>query len=221
MNLKLNKPYVWVDQSGAYPLIKFLVKLEDGFGINPDEVYVETQDSTLYLKYSTDEYSGTFEESPVIFNMQSYNNIDKVVVEIHHENNMVGFHVVKPNDGDFSTSGTTPLPIPYIYLQSITADYVKLYLAIFLPEQSRLVSTSTPEDFDNFIQGVQLYYVRDGDGGPGWHYEEVELNSQNGFDPILEDIIVEVIVADDENGTNEKKGHGTTHGSEGDASGEG
>ena len=219
MSLKQNKPYVWVDQNGTYPVICFLVKLEEGMGINPDAVEEEIQDNTLYLKYTIDEYSGTFEETPVTLSMQPYNNIDRVVVQIHQGNTMLGFHVVQPNDGNFSQSGATPGAIPYVFLQSNAVDSLKLYIAVYLPEQARLVSTETPEDFNNFIQGVKLSYVRDGNGGPEWHYEEVDLNPGNGFDPVLEDILVEVIIADGDGG-NEKKGHGTTHGSEGDASGE-
>lgn len=221
MSLILNKPYVWVDKSRTCPVIKFLVKLENDFGLNPDAVHIEPSDTTLYLKYTIEEgYMSNFETSPVEFDMKDYPRIDRVVVEIHQDDRMLGFHVVKPIDGDFSSSGTAPYPIPYIYLQSITADYVKLYLAIYFPEEAQCYETSTVEPDSGYFQSVILKCSKKGDV-PGWIYKEVELNADSSYDPVFEDIIVEVIVADDKNGTNEKKGHGTTHGSEGDASGNG
>lgn len=222
MNLIPNKPYVWVDKSESEPVIKFIYKIEENYGFTEESPIISYNEDTVFLDYFIDDEDGVQRDFPMQIRMNDeMRAMQKTTIRLHNQDGrLLGFHTVKPLDGDFSTEGNTPYPVPYTFLKVNSTDEVQVNIATDIPMDVKLERVELPENFDTYEARVILTYKITGDGSGGFYYHNQILNAETGYDPVLENIIVEVIVLDSD-GNVDRKGHGTTHGSEGDASGEG
>ena len=227
MNLIPNKPYVWVERGEDYPTIKFIYDIEEHLTFTSSEPEISTNEDTAFLDYYITDAGAPLDPANLrTFPLDSgLLEKEKITVRIFNEaRELTGFHTVKPLTGNFEIEGEEPHPIPYIYLKVIDTSNLKVNVATDFKigvrfDQSRTEDTQIILNFDNYTVTKKLIYFLDPDAEPGVDFQTIELNKDN-YDPVLEDIIVEVVVLDTNENT-DRKGHGTTHGSEGDASGEG
>lgn len=222
MSLIRNKPYVWVDKSGALPIIKFIYNIEENFGFTNESPIVSYNEDTVFLDYIIDDEAGMQNEYPMMQELTTQMmQMEKVTVRLHDQNGrLLGFHTVKPETGDFSVYGNVPPPIPYTYLKVIRTDALMVHIAGEIPVEYKFEGVDLSVDFNTFEAHIMLKFKITGTGEGGTFYHSQLLDSKTGYDPVLEDIKVELVVVD-ASGNVDRKGHGTTHGSEGDASGEG
>ena len=107
---------------------------------------------------------------------------------------------------------------PYVWLEFISTSSSILHFTVLLPEGID-IPTSLPEPDDDFtIRRRTITYVTSGeDEGGTPHPEERDypLDESTDYDPVLDDIIVEIV----EGGTLDRKGQGSVHHAEGDTSG--
>lgn len=220
MNLIPNKPYVWVERGDDYPTIKFVYDIEEHLTFTSSEPEISTNEDTAFLDYfMTDEGDPLDPANLRTFKLDSrLMEKEKITVRIFNEAmELTGFHTVKPLTGNFEIEGEEPHPIPYIYLKVIDTSNLKVNVATDFQQKVSREGIDIVADPDSYKITIKLYYKLSGNESVEFDHQTIFLDSDN-YDPVLEDIIVEVILKDP---SGDRKGHGTTHGSEGDASGEG
>lgn len=223
MSLIQNKPYVWVDKSQTPPTIKFIYDIEEYPGFESGEPQVSTNEDTVFIDYVvTNEEETAIRDNPISYipSNDHYGQYEKFTIRIFSaDRQLLGFHTVKPATGNFDVEGETPPPIPYTYMKVINTGRLKVEVATDFPIGVRYTGSTINCNPDNFECSINIMYDLDVNGESGIDVQSFELSDDNYYDPVCEDILIEVVVM---NGGNvDRKGHGTTHGSEGDASGEG
>lgn len=226
--MEYDKPYAWLDTSGASPIV--MIKLW-----NPNNYQIATTNGYFYKEETGDAlrliftlHAGRNGESTVSFDLSDrssprYNpthHTKITIIVINSSRTILGLHTVMPVLGSF---GTTPFQeprfVPYAWLDFITTECSVLNIAAELPDNAQ-VNLLAVNDFPNRYERVVKYKV----GGTLnntttiFHLQHL-LDASNGYDPIFENIIVHFIEFDAA-GIEKKKGTGTVHSSEGDASGE-
>jgi hypothetical protein len=222
-----NKPYVWTDTtSGAVPELKIIVFPGHGLGlsVNPETIIFQTEGDTLFVIYKMLPGIGV-PAMPVTLRLDGTSTYDsdvhdKVTVMLCNErDDILGFQTVKPVAGVFSTSGKTPPPIPHLWLFCRRTDSLVVNVATDIQVPAIYSGAVYADDFTLYRRTITFTFTKNAKGTTGMVPLEFPLDYTNDFDPVLEDIVVEVVV-NNADGSQDRKGTGTTHSSEGDASGD-
>ena len=222
-----NKPYVWLEPGTTTSLIR--IKSWDRFSrcISAESGYFTKQEEgeTLFIIFRL--HSGETGESNVEFDLNErsapqYNVAvhNKVTIVITDEfETILGFHTIMPVMGKFEfTPGLLPPFMPFMWLQCLATDRSIVHIAALIPERAKISGPEVTNDPDHYQRIVDYKISGDTTSVPAIFHLEHYLDSSNNFDPVMENIIVNFIELDG-SGARKKKGTGTVHTSEGDASG--
>jgi len=226
--MEYDKPYAWLDNSGASPVVMIKLWNTHNYQIDTTNGYFYKEETGDALRLIFTLHAGGNGESTVSFDLSDRssprydpNQHTKItIIVIDSRRTILGLHTVMPVLGTF---GTTPLQdprfIPYAWLDFITTECSVLNIAAELPDNAQL-NLLAVNDFPDRYERVVKYKVSGTLNSTTaiFHLQQL-LDASNGYDPILENIIVHFIEFDAA-GNEKKKGTGTVHSSEGDASSE-
>jgi len=222
MSLLLNKPHVWVKKNSGYDQLKIYVNCDPGVGISLDtNMYWEEEDGdTLQVHFrlhSSGSFSRTleYELGPAtnsIYDPEEHKTV-KVVIS---DWNSLGHHSVRPISGDFSTDGATPHPEPWIWLQAISASTFSAHIQALIPENSTFENIEINDDFETLTRRVTYNFKNVNPGEMRFIHLDHMMNDSTSYDPSLISAIFEVVIT--ESSGEKRKGTGTVHTSEADAS---
>lgn len=213
-----NRPYVWLDKSSGNK--NLLIKMWSFDKKIVNHSTPETDGDTLRLVFTCLPGSG---ESSVKVDLLRYfqaNVHTKVtVIVIDDSNTILGLHTVMPEIGVFAAiPSLTSSIIPYMWLDFVTTEQSILNMAVVLPGGSAFTLTDTIDYRTQFIREV-YFTVNPGRSADTIIPLTYNLDSSTGYDPVLDMVIVHITELDNM-GVEKKKGTGTVHTSEGDASSE-
>jgi hypothetical protein len=104
---------------------------------------------------------------------------------------------------------------PYVWLESLTTSSSNLYFIVSLPARTTIpVSPTDIIDNAGTRSRTIIYKIRGGTEDNNNIERYHALDASTNYDPALDDIIVQIVEE-----TGKKKGQGSVHHSEGDASG--
>lgn len=222
--MNLNKPHLWLGRNSTNYIVHILTRLDD-LGISTEAGYCNTQsqDDTLFVKLiaSTDlPDPGTYISYPL--NTDSgYDPMvhERVTVVIETEDgHLLGHATVKPNDGVYSPTTANPSQgTPFLWMRFIDTEHQELHVAVLVPEGSVLEEGTYVDDPNNYCRTIN-YAITLGSGGGTIIMDDIHyLDVSTGYDPTLDNVIADISTFD-ASGVKKKKGKGTAHTSEADAS---
>jgi len=227
MSLIEDKPHVWV---GKRPTNTFFLSIiadcKEGMGISLGSEYCteHEEDNRLIISFKIHEMGGYNNHLEYDLNAANNSNFDELVHDkvtvmfTDESDNPLAFHTVKPVKGEFS--GNANDPKPHLFLKSKSSDNATIHIEVSLPEECVFLNLTTVDVDAEYKRRVTYYYGTDGYANWRPVHLDYSLNETTGYDPVFDDIVVEFIVKDS-SGSGDRKGKGTTHNAEGDASGEG
>jgi len=218
MATQINKPYVWLEKSGAYPKIMFRVWSTPGYGIKYNAQL--SHEDTLFVLFKMDptiaplaEYSFSLDPGGSIYNAAIHEKVTLVILMT--DDSTVGFTSIMPGSDTFQIVNP-PIGIPYNFLKFIATDNMEVHTTVFA-DQNYKFKQLAHDDSIPFQRTVRFQMTGTPSGIAINHYLTHLLNSTTHFDPTIERVFVNIVELDPR-GVERRKGTGTVHTSEGDAS---
>ena len=219
------KPYVWLDTSEDSSIVKTRIFFDARDGIEgTPEIILE--DDVLFIIYRVVVGGDPLLELAATQFLSDIPDYDpdihtKVTVLLKDaDENILGFHTIKPGVGIFEITGSAPGFTPYIWLDSRETDNAIVHIAAWLPSRCSVEEYDLDDDHEAYLRTVTFKITETDDSDFKFTFLEHHLNAETGYDPALDTIIVNLTEFESPR-VERKRGTGTTHGSEGDASGVG
>jgi hypothetical protein len=224
-----NKPYVWADFSGSSPVLHVRMWSLDDLGISNDVVRsMELEDMFIIIFQLTSVEEemdvrgckvvidvGSF--SRPVYDPASHNKI-MVMIE-NHEGDIMGLQTIIPSLSEFTSAGTSPPTMkPYLWMQFIATTNSVVHVAAELTQDSTLSEEEPINEPDKYRRIVNYTVHAGSSSDEGVVHDDHNLDDGE-YDPVMDNIIIRLIEYNSD-GTERRKGSGTTHTSEGDASGD-
>jgi hypothetical protein len=221
--LIINKPYLWLDTSGQGLLLKIKIWCAAGYGLLSTVPVQETDGDTLRLVYTV-KAGGTGGTNIPDFDLLdiAVSNFDPAVhsrvsvIIIESADRILGLGTVKPGRGTYQVAGTGPDIYPYLYIQFRDTDLSIVHVASWVESKSNVAEMPPPTDNYNLFERDVMYEVGPTNNAFDFEHSDFLLDTTKGFDPVLDTIVVSIV--DNSGGIERRKGTGTVHTSEADAS---
>ncbi len=218
-----NKPYLWLDSTGRNLIVKMKIWCPSDKQLSSNVPAQETDGDTLRLIYKVIDGSSTdpltlefnLRDTSSQYNQDMHTRVTVVITDL--AGNILGLGTVKPRFGTFSVSGTGPNIYPYLYIQFANTSQSVVHVAGWVDGAGDMIEVAPPVDnFSTFERKVD-YKLKTVTPPQVIIHDDHDLNERNGYDPVLDSIVVSLIEYNSD-GTEKRKGIGTVHTSEADAS---
>lgn len=215
-----NKPYLWLDRDNN----QLKIKIWSGtYRLAHNVAEQQSDGDTLRLVYTLSD-TGAFPLETVFdfsdplseYNPSTHIRITVVLKDDH--DNILGHCTVKPAIGTFETINYDPPSadiFPYLYVQFRDTDVATVHVAAFISGGSVLVEGRPEDNYDIYERKVDFSFDAN-DSVMNYIEEDHLLDYSTDFDPVLDNIVIS-LTENDSSGLR-RKGTGTIHTSEADAS---